>query len=64
MTDKTNIRFHRDMTRPFFVRERITDFDIFDSHASNVLEQVADRLNTGYPVDFQVRTYYSYRPFC
>jgi hypothetical protein len=43
------------MTRPFFNRERVTDFDIFDRHASDAIGQVADRLKAGYPVDFQVR---------
>ncbi|KAF8221855.1 hypothetical protein L208DRAFT_643690 [Tricholoma matsutake] len=41
------------MTRPFFNRERITDFDIFDRHANDAIAQVMDRLTTGHPVDFQ-----------
>jgi hypothetical protein len=50
-----NIRFHRGITRPFFNRERVTDFDIFERHANDAIGQVVDRLNAGYPIDFQVR---------
>ena len=47
------------MSRPFFIKERITDFDIFDRHAGDAIEQAVKRLNAGYPVDFQVRAYHS-----
>ncbi|KAJ6509737.1 hypothetical protein DFH09DRAFT_942343 [Mycena vulgaris] len=50
-------RFHRSMTRPFFSRERITDFDIFDKHANDAIRQAAARLRQGYAVDIQVDTY-------
>jgi hypothetical protein len=43
------------MTRPFFNRERVSDFDIFDRHANDAIGQAADRLAAGYPIDFQVR---------
>lgn len=43
------------MTRPFFNKERITDFDIFDRHAHDAIEQAAQRLAAGYPIDFQVK---------
>jgi hypothetical protein len=43
------------MTRPFFNKERITDFDIFDRHANHAIGQAADRLAAGYPIDFQVK---------
>ncbi|KAF8219014.1 cytochrome P450 monooxygenase pc-3 [Tricholoma matsutake] len=46
-------KFHRGMTRPFFSKERITDFDIFDRHAKNAIGQIIDRLKAGYAVDFQ-----------
>ncbi|KAJ7062829.1 cytochrome P450 [Mycena amicta] len=46
-------KFHRSMTRPYFSRERVTDFDIFDKHAKDVLDRVTARLNEGYPVDIQ-----------
>ncbi|KAI0030853.1 cytochrome P450 monooxygenase pc-3 [Vararia minispora EC-137] len=46
-------RFHRAMTRPFFNKERISDFDIFDEHALDAIAQAKQRLAAGYPVDFQ-----------
>ncbi|KAJ7454123.1 cytochrome P450 [Mycena latifolia] len=46
-------KFHRQMTRPFFHRERISDFDLFDRHAENAIGQLKVRLREGYPVDFQ-----------
>jgi hypothetical protein len=42
------------MTRSFFTKERINDFDIFDRHANDALEQATTRLAAGYPIDFQV----------
>ncbi|KAM5541252.1 hypothetical protein V8D89_005181 [Ganoderma adspersum] len=45
--------FHRTMTRPFFSRDRITHFDIFDRHAEHALDKVAARLKEGVPVDWQ-----------
>ncbi|KAF9040667.1 cytochrome P450 monooxygenase pc-3 [Panaeolus papilionaceus] len=46
-------KFHRTMTRPFFTRERISHFDIFDAHADDALKQAASRLAEGHPIDFQ-----------
>ncbi|KAJ6607884.1 cytochrome P450 [Mycena sp. CBHHK59/15] len=46
-------KFHRSMTRPFFTRERISDFDIFDKHANDAIGQAATRLLEGYAVDIQ-----------
>ncbi|KIK93852.1 hypothetical protein PAXRUDRAFT_785857 [Paxillus rubicundulus Ve08.2h10] len=46
-------RFHRSMTRPFFSRVRISDFDIFEKHAEDTINQMKIRLRDGYPVDFQ-----------
>ncbi|KAJ7208982.1 cytochrome P450 monooxygenase pc-3 [Mycena pura] len=46
-------RFHRNLARPFFSRERISDFDIFDRHAQAALSLLKKRLADGYPVDFQ-----------
>ncbi|KAL1693554.1 cytochrome P450 [Schizophyllum commune] len=45
--------FHRSMTRPFFTRDRIGDFDNFDRHASDAIAQLRTRLLEGLPVDFQ-----------
>ncbi|TEB23871.1 cytochrome P450 monooxygenase pc-1 [Coprinellus micaceus] len=46
-------KFHRTITRPVFARERVSDFDIFDRHAAQVVLKIKERLNEGYPVDFQ-----------
>ncbi|KAI0629955.1 cytochrome P450 [Trametes polyzona] len=46
-------KFHRTITRPFFSRDRITHFDIFDRHAEHALSKVAARLREGVPVDWQ-----------
>ncbi|KAF8075855.1 cytochrome P450 [Lyophyllum atratum] len=46
-------KFHRTMTRPFFSKERISHFDVFDRHAEDALEQAHNRLAAGYPIDFQ-----------
>ncbi|KAI0823239.1 cytochrome P450 [Trametes gibbosa] len=45
--------FHRSMTRPFFNRDRIAHFDIFDRHAEHALNKVSERLREGVPVDWQ-----------
>ena len=42
------------MTRPFFSRERISDFDIYDKHCDTTLQLAKTRLAEGYPFDFQV----------
>jgi cytochrome P450 len=46
-------KFHRSMTRPFFNRDRISDFEIFEKHADDAIWQLRTRLRQGYPVDFQ-----------
>ncbi|KAI6040639.1 cytochrome P450 [Pisolithus marmoratus] len=46
-------KFHRSMTRPFFSKDRISHFDIFETHAEDALNQTKARLREGYPVDFQ-----------
>lgn len=46
-------RFHRSMTRPFFSKERITDFDVFDRHAHDAIGKMVERLAAGYPINFQ-----------
>ncbi|KXN91297.1 Cytochrome P450 52A3-A [Leucoagaricus sp. SymC.cos] len=46
-------RFHRSITRPFFSRDRITDFEVFERHTEDALRQAKDRLAEGYPIDFQ-----------
>ncbi|KAI5830824.1 cytochrome P450 [Schizophyllum commune Tattone D] len=46
-------KFHRSMTRPFFNKEKIAHFDIFDRHADDLLRKVKTRLAEGFPIDFQ-----------
>ncbi|KAF9444176.1 cytochrome P450 monooxygenase pc-3 [Macrolepiota fuliginosa MF-IS2] len=46
-------KFHRSITRPFFSKERISDFEVFDRHAEDALRQAKNRLSEGYPIDFQ-----------
>ncbi|KAF7356115.1 Cytochrome P450 52E1 [Mycena venus] len=46
-------KFHRQMTRPFFARDRISDFDILERHADAVVSLLRQRMKAGYSVDFQ-----------
>ncbi|KAJ3919388.1 cytochrome P450 [Lentinula edodes] len=46
-------KFHRSITRPFFSRDRITDFDIFDRHAEEAIRKMKARFKEGYAADFQ-----------
>ncbi|KAL1747391.1 cytochrome P450 [Schizophyllum fasciatum] len=46
-------KFHRTMTRPFFNKDKIAHFDIFDRHAEDILRQAKARQAQGFPVDFQ-----------
>ncbi|KAI5888692.1 cytochrome P450 [Schizophyllum commune H4-8] len=46
-------KFHRTMTRPFFNKDKIAHFDIFDRHAEDILRQAKARLAQGFPIDFQ-----------
>ncbi|TFK68753.1 cytochrome P450 [Pluteus cervinus] len=46
-------KFHRSMTRPFFTRDRITHFHLFDRHAEKVLKKLRDRMEAGIAIDFQ-----------
>lgn len=46
-------KFHRAMTRPFFSRDRISDFDIFARHADNLLARMLERSREGHALDVQ-----------
>ncbi|KAF7342272.1 hypothetical protein MVEN_01815300 [Mycena venus] len=46
-------KFHRAATRPFFNRDRISDFEIFARHADRAIERMKERMRNGYAVDFQ-----------
>lgn len=47
-------KFHRNMARPFFSRERITDFEIFKRHSDHAVELIKARSRAGEPIDLQV----------
>ena len=42
------------MARPFFTRERISDFEIYERNCDLSLGQAKARLAEGHPIDFQV----------
>ncbi|TDL14680.1 cytochrome P450 [Rickenella mellea] len=46
-------KFHRTMTRPFFSRDRISHFDIFERHAEEVVRLMKERGRVGGAVDMQ-----------
>ncbi|KZP22481.1 cytochrome P450 [Athelia psychrophila] len=46
-------KFHRSMTRPFFTRDRITEFDNFDRHAETMIAAMRERLRAGHAIDLQ-----------
>ena len=41
------------MIRPFFSRERVSDFDIFNRHADHVVNKMRERFGQGIAVDVQ-----------
>lgn len=43
------------MTRPFFSRDRIAHFDIFERHADDAVAKMKQRAQGGYAIDLQVR---------
>ena len=47
-------KFHRSIARPFFSRDRISHFEIFNRHVDDVLSQAKQRLREGHALDFQV----------
>ena len=46
-------RFHRSMSRPFFSRERISDFEMFNRHADQVVIKMKERFSQDIAVDVQ-----------
>lgn len=44
-------RFHRSTTRPFFSRERVTDFEIYELHTSEAIQVIASHVERAF--DFQ-----------
>jgi len=51
--DQPRFRFHRSITRPFFSRDRISDFEIFDRHADSVIYKLKERFGHGVSVNIQ-----------
>ncbi|KAG6918740.1 hypothetical protein DXG01_012225, partial [Tephrocybe rancida] len=46
-------KFHRSMHRPFYTRDRISDFDLFDRYASTVFTLIKERMRNGHAIGFQ-----------
>ncbi|KAG8984329.1 hypothetical protein FRB94_006131 [Tulasnella sp. JGI-2019a] len=46
-------KLHRSMTRPFFNRDRIADFDIFEHHSEVLMEKVREKSENEVAFDFQ-----------
>lgn len=45
---------HRSITRPFFAKDRIRDFEIFDKHAMKAVSKMKRRFNEGYALNLEV----------
>ncbi|KAF8174326.1 cytochrome P450 [Mycena galopus ATCC 62051] len=46
-------KFHRSLSRPYFSRDRISHFDMFNRHANDVISLIRERMKSGYAIDFQ-----------
>ena len=46
-------RFHRSIIRPFFNKDRVSDFEIFDRHGDQVIAKLKERFNEDIAVDVQ-----------
>ncbi|KAI1789057.1 cytochrome P450 [Ganoderma leucocontextum] len=46
-------KFHRTMTRPYFTRDRISHFEMFDRHADFAIKKMKEHFRHGYALDFQ-----------
>ncbi|KAJ6568864.1 cytochrome P450 [Mycena capillaripes] len=45
--------FHRSMTRPYFTRDRVQHFEIFERNADKAIDLIKSRMRDGHAVDFQ-----------
>ncbi|KAH9927180.1 cytochrome P450 monooxygenase pc-2 [Epithele typhae] len=45
--------FHRTMTRPYFSRDRISHFELFNRHGDLAIKKMKDRFAAGRALDFQ-----------
>ncbi|KAI0791801.1 cytochrome P450 [Abortiporus biennis] len=46
-------RFHRSMSRPFFAKDKIAHFDLFERHAEQLMHRIQTRMAEGIPIDWQ-----------
>ena len=46
-------RFHRSITRPFFSKDRISDFELLDRHADQAIAKMRERFKEGVAVNIQ-----------
>ena len=46
-------RFHRPMAQPFLSKDRISDFELFDRHADQVIAKMKERFKEGITVNVQ-----------
>ena len=54
-------RFHRSITRPFFTRERIHDFEIYERNCEIAIAHSKKRLAEGHSIDFQASAIETYK---
>ncbi|GBE84577.1 cytochrome P450 monooxygenase pc-3 [Sparassis latifolia] len=52
-SDGERWKFHRSMTRPFFSKDRISHFELFDRHTEEAIMKMKERLHEGRGIDFQ-----------
>ncbi|KAF8314508.1 cytochrome P450 monooxygenase CYP63 [Clavulina sp. PMI_390] len=52
-TDGAEWKAHRALTRPFFARERVTDFEHFDKYSNKVIDALRKRTEDGESIDLQ-----------
>lgn len=45
---------HRSITRPFFVQDRIKDFEIFDKYTVKAIDKMKQRFEGGHALNFRV----------
>jgi len=45
---------HRSMTRPFFAKDRIRDFETVDKFAIKAIDKMKRRFNEGHALNFKV----------
>ena len=51
---------HRSITHPFFAKDRIRDFEIFDKYAMKAIDKMKQRFGEGHALNFEV----GYMPDC